>query len=47
MARPYLNHSWEEIQKALRQIGEESTIDQPEVPPIAREKIVSESDYSS
>ena len=38
MARPYLNHSWEEIQKALKQIEEELTIiiDQPEVPP--REK---------
>ena len=33
MARPYLNHSWEEIQKALKWIGEELTIDQPEVPP--------------
>ena len=30
MARPYLNYSWEEIQKALKQIGEELTIGQPE-----------------
>ena len=38
MARPDLNHSWEEIQEILKKIGEESAVDQPEVPP--REKSV-------
>jgi hypothetical protein len=32
MAKSYLDHSWEEIQKALKQIGKELTIDQPELP---------------
>ena len=38
MARSDLNHSWEEIQEALKKIGEESAADQLEVPP--REKAV-------
>ena len=38
MARPDLDHSWEGIQEALKKIGQEQAVDQPEVPP--REKPV-------
>ena len=33
MARSDFNHSWEEIQEALKKIGEESVINQPKVTP--------------
>ena len=38
LARSDLNHSWEEIQEALKKIGGELAIDRPKVPP--REKSV-------
>ena len=36
MARPDLDHSWDEVRKAQKKIQEESAAGQPEVPP--REK---------
>ena len=33
MARSDLNHCWEEVQKALKKIGEESAVDQLEISP--------------
>ena len=39
MARSCFNHSWEEIQKALKQIGEELTFDQPEAPPRGKTEV--------
>ena len=33
LARTDLNHSWEEIQRALEKIGESTADDQPEIPP--------------
>ena len=33
MARSDLNHGWEEVQKALKKIGEDSAVDQLEISP--------------
>ena len=33
MAGSDFNHSWEEVQEALKNIGEESVINQPKVSP--------------
>ena len=33
MARPDLNHSWEEVQEALKKAREESAVNQPGVSP--------------
>ena len=40
LARSDLNHSWDEIQKALEKIGEETSIGRPEIPPRDLEKSV-------
>ena len=40
LTRPDLNCSWDEIQKALEKIREETLIDRPEVPPRDLEKSV-------